>query len=80
MHNFPPSLAFCGLRHAEAELLRGERRLRKPTGGLRHAVGPLRRTEDGSERIRTSDGVSPMPHFECGAFDHSATLPNAGAL
>ncbi len=36
-----------GLRHAEAVLLRGESRLRKPTGGLRHAVGSLWRTECG---------------------------------
>ncbi len=31
---------------------------------------------DGGEGgIRTHDRVTPMPHFECGAFDHSATSP-----
>jgi hypothetical protein len=29
----------------------------------------------GSGRIRTSDRVSPIPLFESGAFNHSATLP-----
>ncbi len=32
----------------------------------------------GDGRIRTSDKVTPMPHFECGAFDHSATSPEYG--
>ena len=26
---------------------------------------------------RTPDRLAPMPHFECGAFDHSATSPGA---
>lgn len=31
---------------------------------------------DGGEGgIRTPDGLAPMPHFECGAFNHSATSP-----
>ena len=29
----------------------------------------------GGGRIRTSDTLSGIPHFECGAFDHSATPP-----
>ena len=29
----------------------------------------------GDERIRTSDTVTRMPHFECGAFNRSATSP-----
>ena len=30
----------------------------------------------GEGGIRTPDGLPPMPHFECGAFDHSATSPD----
>ena len=29
----------------------------------------------GEGGIRTHDTVARMPHFECGAFDHSATSP-----
>src|SRR6185437_15740105 len=29
----------------------------------------------GEGGIRTPGGVTPTPHFECGAFDHSATSP-----
>ncbi len=29
----------------------------------------------GEGGIRTPDRLAPMPHFECGAFDHSATSP-----
>src|SRR6266576_2551045 len=33
---------------------------------------------DGGEGgIRTPDRLAPMPRFECGAFDHSATSPGA---
>src|SRR6266550_915700 len=33
-------------------------------------------TKDGGEGgIRTPDTVARMPHFECGAFNHSATSP-----
>ncbi len=35
----------------------------------------IKNVDCGSGRIRTSDGVTPMPHFECGAFGLSATLP-----
>ena len=28
------------------------------------------------EGFRTPDTVARMPHFECGAFNHSATSPN----
>ena len=42
-----------GLRHAVATLQRGECRLRKPSGGLCHAEGPLWRTEGGEAGIRT---------------------------
>jgi hypothetical protein len=31
----------------------------------------------GEGGIRTPDRLAPMPHFECGAFDHSATSPGA---
>ena len=30
----------------------------------------------GEGGIRTPDTVARMPHFECGAFDHSATSPH----
>jgi hypothetical protein len=31
----------------------------------------------GEGGIRTPDTVARMPHFECGAFNHSATSPEA---
>ena len=31
----------------------------------------------GEGGIRTPDTVARMPHFECGAFNHSATSPGA---
>ena len=34
-------------------------------------------TIGGEGGIRTPDRLAPMPHFECGAFDHSATSPGA---
>jgi hypothetical protein len=33
----------------------------------------------GEGGIRTPDRLAPMPHFECGAIDHSATSPGAMA-
>jgi hypothetical protein len=30
----------------------------------------------GEGGIRTPDTVARMPHFECGAFNHSATSPS----
>jgi hypothetical protein len=35
------------------------------------------RYNGGEGEIRTPDEVAPMPHFECGAFNHSATSPHA---
>lgn len=36
----------------------------------------LRGSGSGGEAgIRTLDTLAGMPHFECGAFDHSATSP-----
>ncbi len=38
----------------------------------------LLKVHDGGEGgIRTHDTLAGMPHFECGAFDHSATSPHA---
>src|SRR6478609_6499929 len=37
----------------------------------------LRNTHGGEGGIRTPDRLAPMPHFECGAFNHSATSPGA---
>ena len=34
----------------------------------------------GEGGIRTPDGLAPMPHFECGAFNRSATSPRAPFL
>lgn len=34
-----------------------------------------RRRIGGEWRIRTPDTLSGIPHFECGAFDHSANSP-----
>jgi predicted SnoaL-like aldol condensation-catalyzing enzyme len=36
-----------------------------------------RRLTGGEGGIRTPDRLAPMPHFECGAIDHSATSPGA---
>jgi hypothetical protein len=38
-------------------------------------LGSLFRGGEGG--IRTPDRLAPMPHFECGAFNHSATSPGA---
>src|SRR5437868_8524940 len=40
-----------------------------------HSPPSLRYGGEGG--IRTPDRLAPMPHFECGAFDHSATSPGA---
>jgi probable addiction module antidote protein len=37
----------------------------------------LSRLRGGEGGIRTPDRLAPMPHFECGAFNHSATSPKA---
>src|SRR5438128_3585158 len=34
----------------------------------------------GEGGIRTRDTLASMPHFECGAFNHSATSPQGAAL
>jgi hypothetical protein len=39
--------------------------------------GFLWKLNGGEGGIRTPDGLAPMPHFECGAFDHSATSPRS---
>jgi hypothetical protein len=35
----------------------------------------ISRGHGGEGGIRTPDRLAPMPHFECGAFNHSATSP-----
>jgi hypothetical protein len=49
--------------------------------GLRDGLLPMcpaGQIRDGGEGgIRTPDRLAPMPHFECGAFNHSATSPGA---
>ena len=37
--------------------------------------GSKTKASGGEGGIRTPDGLAPMPHFECGAFNHSATSP-----
>src|SRR3954465_5663575 len=39
----------------------------------------LGQASGGEGGIRTPDGLAPMPHFECGAFNHSATSPQRPA-
>lgn len=46
------------------------------SGGWGHAQNMRAGGEGG---IRTPDRLAPMPHFECGAFNHSATSPE-GAI
>src|SRR5262249_34298594 len=41
-------------------------------GSLAHAA---KQSAGGEGGIRTPDTVTRMPHFECGAFNHSATSP-----
>ena len=43
--------SYAKLAYAPCGLRRGEGLLREPIGGLRHAVGPLRRTEGGGGEI-----------------------------
>ena len=40
-------------------------------------LGP---TPGGEGGIRTRDTLASMPHFECGAFNHSATSPKPSHL
>src|SRR5882757_10415837 len=41
--------------------------------------GRTQKQSGGEGGIRTPDRLAPMPHFECGAFNHSATSPGAMA-
>ncbi len=46
----------------------------------RRSCEARRAKQDGGEGgIRTPDTLAGMPHFECGAFDHSATSPIPGS-
>ena len=40
-----------------------------------HVSGLDKKQTGGEGGIRTPDRLAPMPHFECGAIDHSATSP-----
>ena len=48
-----------------------------PNQKYRKTIKILRLDIGGEGGIRTPDGLAPMPHFECGAFDHSATSPRS---
>jgi hypothetical protein len=66
----------AGARHdgiAEGNIAR--RAIARATGGAR-AIS-LNIEFGGEGGIRTPDTVARMPHFECGAFNHSATSPEA---
>lgn len=41
----------------------------------RHVSLPIRNCPGGEGEIRTLGTVAHTPHFECGAFGHSATSP-----
>ena len=44
----------------------------------KHRINQILASPHGGEGgIRTPDRLAPMPHFECGAFNHSATSPGA---
>lgn len=47
---------------------------------MRHSGHPILNTQCGKGEIRTLDTLSGMPLFESGAFNHSATFPNANVL
>jgi hypothetical protein len=50
---------------------------------IAHKTSKNRRLEvdsGGEGEIRTPDTVARMPHFECGAFNHSATSPGCEGL
>ena len=56
----------------ERDSLNEWKRLHALDGGLNDGkLGAL----GGEGGIRTPDTVTRMPHFECGAFNHSATSP-----
>src|SRR3546814_8724244 len=51
---------------------------RRAAGAERRELPFLMARRGGEGGIRTLDTVARMPHFECGAFDHSATSPSKG--
>ena len=64
---------YTGLRRArEASRRQCRRGIRGPSGPF---DGWRLRGIGGEGGIRTPDTVTRMPHFECGAFNHSATSP-----
>ena len=60
-----------GLEAGERGRARSEPPQANPTGA--RSTGAVRAGGEGG--IRTPDTVARMPHFECGAFNHSATSP-----
>src|SRR5438445_6518268 len=44
-------------------------------GAVAGIITPAMARAGGEGGIRTPDTVARMPHFECGAFNHSATSP-----
>ena len=64
-----PSRVSRRLRTRVQSCVHGGRRVAQ-AGGL-----PSRKKSGGEGGIRTPDALAGMPHFECGAFNHSATSP-----
>ena len=62
-------LARCGCRAASPPVSCTE------AATARAPEGIPKRSAGGEGGIRTPDTVARMPHFECGAFNHSATSP-----
>ena len=65
---FPPTSQFAAVRRDELSHA-------APASRRASALSELEVSICGDGRIRTSDTLSDIPHFECGAFDHSATSP-----
>ena len=70
------ALPLSYISKAEGERVERSRAL-TPQLFSRQVPSPIGLTlQGGGERIRTSEGVTPLQHFQCCAFNHSATLPS----
>ena len=75
-----PSAELCRMNCQDAPLERASRnRPIRSTTKPHNGLFLKRKLSGGEGGIRTPDRVAPMPHFECGAFNHSATSPAAEA-
>jgi hypothetical protein len=76
------SVHICGLDYGEGQRMSKEERIAfclDLAGAFALCREGKRMAADervgGEGGIRTPDTVARMPHFECGAFNHSATSP-----